>query len=110
MRLSQSSPINIVLALAAFFFAPVGSGLAAEAPLYQFEQQAKLHCPGDDVVWVNLPAGIYNVQGERWYGTTRHGSFACRAEAEQAGYKPRNEPAKGGLPSAVEWVRWLSGG
>jgi len=110
MRLSSSTPISLALALSAFFLVPVGGGLAAESPLYQFEQQAKLHCPGDDVVWVNLPAGIYNFQGERWYGSTKHGSFACRAEAEQAGYKPRSDPVKNGLPSAVEWVRWLSGG
>jgi len=48
------------------------------------------------VVWVTLPAGIYNLPGERWYGSTKHGFFVCRAEAEQAGYKPSRDPVKRG--------------
>ena len=60
--------------------------VAAEAlPLFSSEQSAQQHCPSDVVVWLNLPTGIYHLQGERWYGRTKNGAFVCKAEADQAG-------------------------
>ena len=73
--------------------APVGA-LAAEAALFQFEQQAKRHCPGDAVVWVTPASGIYSFPGDRWYGSTKHGAFVCRHEGDQAGYRPSRGPAE----------------
>ena len=73
--------------------APVGA-LAAEAALFQFEQQAKRHCPGDAVVWVTPASGIYSFPGDRWYGSTKHGAFVCRREGDLAGYRPSHEPAR----------------
>jgi hypothetical protein len=49
------------------------------------EQQAQKHSPADTVVWLNLPSGIYHFKGERWYGSTRRGTFVCEKEADQAG-------------------------
>jgi hypothetical protein len=109
MRLSQPTLFKSAAAVSALLL-PCGGTLAAEAQLFQFEQQAKLHCPDDIVVWVNLPTGIYNLPGERWYGSTRHGSFVCRAEGEQAGYRPSRDPAKEGPPNPVKRVKSLSGG
>jgi hypothetical protein len=110
MRQSQSTLVKSALVVSALVLTPLSSALAADAPLFQFEQQAKVHCPDDVVVWVNLPTGIYNLPGERWYGSTKHGSFVCRAEGEQAGYKPSHDPSKEGRPNPVEWVQWLGGG
>jgi hypothetical protein len=110
LRLSRSTLVRSLLAVSAPLLMPVSGGLAAEAQLFQFEQQAKLHCPDDVVVWVNLPTGIYNLPGDRWYGSTKHGSFVCRAEGEQAGYKPSRDPTKDGRANPVKWVEWLSGG
>ncbi len=109
MRLSPSTLFKSAAAVSALLL-PSAGALAAEAQLFQFEQQAKLHCPDDIVVWVNLPTGIYNLPGERWYGSTRHGSFVCRAEGEQAGFRPSRDPAKEGLPNPVKRVKSLSGG
>ena len=109
MRLSRSTLVKSALIVSALLL-PFAGALAAEAQLFQFEQQAKLHCPDDVVVWVTLPAGIYNLPGERWYGSTRHGSFVCRAEGEQAGYRPSRDPAKDGLPHPVRSAKSLSGG
>ena len=39
---------------------------------------ARRNCPGDIVVWLNLPTGIYHFRGERWYGRTRSGAYVCR--------------------------------
>jgi hypothetical protein len=49
------------------------------------EQAAGRHCPSDAVVWLNLPTGIYHLKGERWYGTTKHGAFVCKREADDVG-------------------------
>lgn len=53
--------------------------------LFPTEQLAQQHCPGDVVVWLNTPTGIYHYKGERWYGTTRNGAFVCKQEADNAG-------------------------
>ena len=44
-------------------------------------------CPGDVRVWVNTRSGIYHLPGSRWYGTTRHGEFMCRKQADADGYR-----------------------
>ncbi len=59
--------------------------LAANPPMFNTEQEAQAHCPKDVVVWVNLPTGVYHFRGERWYGNTKTGAFACQKEADQAG-------------------------
>lgn len=90
-------------ALAAALFACVGllpihgiasplsaaqSAVVAQAslpPLFSTESAAQAHCPKDVVVWLNIPSGIYHYKGERWYGRTKHGAYACEKEAIKAG-------------------------
>lgn len=93
MRPSTVFAIASLIAPSLFALAPVGGAVAAEAALYQFEQQAKQHCPGDTIVWLNPAAGTYIFPGERWYGSTKHGAFVCRREGDLAGYRPSNAPA-----------------
>jgi hypothetical protein len=61
---------------------------AAEARHFQFEEQAKQHCPGDTVVWLNIPTHIYHFKGMRWYGNTKMGVYVCRKEADAEGDRP----------------------
>jgi hypothetical protein len=35
-------------------------------------------CPGDMLVWGNLPSKIYPFQGEHYFGCTKTGKFMCR--------------------------------
>lgn len=42
-------------------------------------------CPGDTVVWVNQNTGVYHLPGDRWYGRTKHGAYACERQAEAEG-------------------------
>ena len=65
------------------------SGFAAEQRLFQFEQQAQQHCPGDRIVWADPVLHLYNVKGERWYGATRNGACLCLRDGEKAGYHAR---------------------
>lgn len=58
---------------------------AALPSLFSTESQAQAHCPKDVVVWLNIPSGIYHYKGERWYGHTKHGAYACEKEAIRAG-------------------------
>ena len=53
--------------------------------LFDTESAAQAHCPKDVVVWLNIQSGIYHYKGERWYGRTKHGAYACEKEAIKAG-------------------------
>jgi hypothetical protein len=48
------------------------------------EAKAQQHCPKDTVVWLNLPTMIWHYKGQRWYGITKHGAYACEKEAGAA--------------------------
>jgi hypothetical protein len=58
---------------------------ASLPPLFDTESAAQAHCPKDVVVWLNIPSGIYHYKGERWYGRTKHGAYACEKEAIKVG-------------------------
>ena len=58
---------------------------ASLPPLFDTKSGAQAHCPKDVVVWLNIPSGIYHYKGERWYGLTKHGAYACEKEAIRAG-------------------------
>ena len=59
--------------------APTGAGQHAT------EMQAKLRCPLDTVVWVNLNSRIYHFKGTSNYGTTKSGAYMCEKDATAAG-------------------------
>ncbi len=71
--------------------APVAIAQAANVaqtslpPVFDTESAAQAHCPKDVVVWLNIPSGIYHYKGERWYGRTKHGAYACEKEAIAVG-------------------------
>ena len=83
--------------------APAEPSAPAEAPAAapggpsagetQFESaaQARIHCPGDTVVWANLASKAYHYYGERRYGATRHGAYMCENDAIGAGMKSRKK-------------------
>jgi hypothetical protein len=70
-----------------------GDGVAAEPLRFQFEPQAQQHCPSDSIIWADAALHLYNVRGERWYGSTKSGVYMCLREAEQAGYRTRRAAA-----------------
>jgi hypothetical protein len=63
------------------------NGSLAKIPLFEFEQQAQLHCPDDAIVWATASMGIYNSSTERWYGRTSSGAYGCLREVANAGYR-----------------------
>ncbi len=41
---------------------------------------------GDAVVWENTSSKAYHLAGDKFYGNTKHGAYACRSTADSAGY------------------------
>jgi hypothetical protein len=64
-----------------------GSGAATAAGQFANEAQAKSHCPGDTVVWVNLSSKIFHFSGSKDYGTTKRGAYMCEKETASAGVR-----------------------
>jgi len=88
-RLRFVRRLAIAFALLALFAPGVTLALSPSAPLANFptEQQAQQHCPGDAVVWLNLPTSVYHFRGQRWFGATKNGAYVCRGEADRAGMR-----------------------
>jgi hypothetical protein len=62
---------------------------AAPAAGNQFtsEGQAKLRCPSDTVVWVNLSSRVYHFAGTKNYGNTKQGAYMCEKDATGGGFR-----------------------
>lgn len=82
--LLASVPVALPVSSATHSLSPI---VASDTlpPLFDSETAAQAHCPRDVVVWLNIPSGIYHYKGERWYGRTKHGAYACEKEAIRAG-------------------------
>ena len=52
---------------------------------FSSESDARAHCAGDTVVWVNTKSHVYHFAGSKDFGNTKHGAFMCRADADRAG-------------------------
>jgi hypothetical protein len=65
------------------------AGGASAVPLtpFRYEAQARRHCPADVVVWLDFRKGIYYSKRQRRYASGFTGSFVCREEARNSGYR-----------------------
>jgi hypothetical protein len=75
--------------LAAWAVMIAGTTLALANPLtpFRYESQAQKHCPVDAVVWLDFRKGRYYTKGQRRYARGFDGSFVCRSEARDSGYR-----------------------
>jgi len=55
--------------------------------LFRYEAQARRHCPGDTVVWLDFRKEIYYFKRQRWYGRGNSGSFVCQKEARAGRFR-----------------------
>lgn len=54
---------------------------------FRYESQAQRHCPGDAVVWLDFGRERYYSKGQKRYASGPAGSFVCRNEARNNGYR-----------------------
>lgn len=59
--------------------------------------------PGDHVVWENTSSKskAYHLRGDRYFGATKHGAYACQSDAERAGYHAAKMRAGKAGPNAM---------
>ncbi len=68
---------------------------APAAGQFASEAEAKAHCPGDTVVWVNTGTKVYHHAGSSAYGTTKRGTYMCEKDTAAAGFRAaKNEKRK----------------
>jgi hypothetical protein len=63
------------------------SAIAQSLTPFRYESQAQRHCPGDMIVWLDFRTGRYYLKGQRRYASGHTGSFVCRNEARDSGYR-----------------------
>jgi hypothetical protein len=89
---NQTKKILGILLCVFFVAVLTAPAISADAPhhnnnglqLFNTEQSAKLHCPTDTVVWLNLPTGIYHYKGQHWYGEHQERRL-CLSERSRSG-------------------------
>jgi hypothetical protein len=75
--------VAAILAASGLFSAPVP---AAADPAPAASQLMPACSAGDPVVWENTKKKVYHLQGDKYYGTTKHGKYACKSAADSAGF------------------------
>jgi hypothetical protein len=77
------APLFVLILLVA----AAGSAGAQPLSLYRDEAQARVHCSGDAVVWLDFHTRRYYAAGQARYGRGRTASFTCRSQARRSGYR-----------------------
>jgi hypothetical protein len=67
--------------------APSATATPVAANEYSTEAQAKVRCPTDTVVWVNLKSKVYHFSGTRNYGNTERGAYMCERDTAADGMR-----------------------
>ena len=62
---------------------PAASGSVAQ---YSSQSDAATKCAGDTVVWANPNSKALHTSGDRYFGKSKHGFYACEKEAVAGGY------------------------
>lgn len=70
-----------------FLFSSVQQTIALPLTPFRDEAQAQRHCPGDTVVWLDFRRERYYLKGQGRYARGFNGSFVCRSEARDSGYR-----------------------
>lgn len=59
-------------------------------------------CPANDpVVWLNTDSNVFHLKGDRYFGHTKSGKYACESQAAAAGGHQSKEGVKAGTATAA---------
>jgi hypothetical protein len=72
--------------LALISFEPYSATAQVLTP-FRYESQAQRHCPRDTVVWLDFGRERYYLKGQKRFASGHTGSFVCRNEARDSGYR-----------------------
>jgi hypothetical protein len=88
-RIPMQNVLQRTIFLLIVLMATAGANPAAATPLtpFRYEAQAQRHCPRDTVVWLDFSKGIYYAKRQKFYGRGSSGSFVCREEVRNNGYR-----------------------
>ena len=75
------------LGVAVAFMVVLSSTDARAMTLFRYEDQARLHCLADTVVWLDFKKRKYYFSNQKLYGNGLHGSFVCLKEARRDLYR-----------------------
>jgi hypothetical protein len=76
----------LMLAVTVPALTPVPAPAAEKLRSFTTEAEALSACGREVVVWVNKNSKVFHLREARWYGKTKDGAYACRPEAEKAGF------------------------
>lgn len=79
--------LSIPVLAAVVVLCSAGEGNAVPLTSFRYEAQAQRHCPGDTVVWLDFRTRRYYLKGQKRYALGQTGSFVCRNEARDSGYR-----------------------
>ncbi|MBD5606487.1 MAG: hypothetical protein IAI48_15560 [Candidatus Eremiobacteraeota bacterium] len=68
-----------------FFAAAIAAGASSSAFAQATATQPTCG-EGDVTVWENTSTKVYHLQGDKYYGKTKHGAYACKSAADSAGF------------------------
>ena len=78
--------VIFVLGLAALGAAPgLAKPATAAAPGGGASAAMPTCAAGDQVVWVNTKSNVYHLRGDRYFGQTKAGKYACESAAKASG-------------------------
>ena len=60
---------------------------SAQLAIFSTEAAAQLHCPSDQLVWLDFKKRRYYTRGQKLYARGRDATYACLKEAKRSGYK-----------------------
>jgi hypothetical protein len=92
MRLFEQIAAGSVPAILLAFAPAAAKADPAALAHFPLEEQARKYCPDDTIVWVYPASGKYHLKGHAYYGVGRDGFYACRKEADAAGFQPPAKP------------------
>lgn len=73
--------------LLAFISCAAHNATAQVLTVFRYEEQAQRHCPRDTIVWLDFGKGRYYLKNQARYASGYTGSFVCRKEADDSGYR-----------------------
>src|SRR5271169_5945217 len=98
LKIATTSIFAAALAIPSFAFqapatAPAPATKAAKAPAAPAATPAEIaDAKTKGLVWVNTSTKVYHASDNSHYGTTKHGKFMTKEDADKAGYKAAQEP------------------